>query len=149
MRSTSISSTSRKLLYDVRTYLQETDDRRVVLVGPSARTWYVDQYLMRYVLVALARCNPTIVSGGKFPFDMHVEEACELNDIEWVPAYTKSAKKRLFKEYVRPASTWFDCDLIVAFPHGNDLDSADPMVECVAVPKLVVPREGEWSLEWD
>lgn len=149
MRSTSISSTSRKALYAVRDYLEGTDDKNVVIVGPSARTWYVDQYLLRYVLVALSGVSPTIVSGGKFPFDMHVEEACEKYDIHWVPAYTKSAKKRLTKDYIRPAATWLDCDLLIVFPHGDELDSADPMVECVCTPKLIVPRELDWSVEWE
>lgn len=160
MRSTYISSTvrkgalrglssiSRKALEEACEYLVATD-RRVVCVGAAARTWFVDLVLLQYALTRLAFLEPTVVSGGKFPFDMYVEELCESNDITWEPAYHLSRKKRLRKEYRRPVSTWMDCDLIVVFPESTELDTADPLVDCITAPKLIIPREEDWSMEWE
>lgn len=147
MRSTSISSTSLEKLKLVHGILRCHESPRITAVGPASRTWFVDRYLLQRALLRLSTTPVQVVSGGKFPFDLMLEEACDLLGVDWVPGYRKSRKARLTPDYRRPTTVWLDTQLVLVFPDTTrDLESADPFLECVDIPMLIIPREGEWLL---
>lgn len=147
MRSTSISSTSHKALRAARHHLEQVPRPQITAVGPASRTWYVDRYLLRFCLLQLAAVDPLVMSGGNYPFDLMLEEACAANDLECRPSYLLDRDLRLRKSYKRPPKTWLATDLVVVFPGVDEpIESADPFLLKLAVPFLVIPREGDWTL---
>lgn len=147
MRSTSISSTSRKALRAARHYLEQFPRAQITAVGPASRTWYVDRYLLRFCLLGLAPLDPLVISGGKYPFDLMLEEACSANDLECRPGYLLDRDLRLRKSYRRPPKTWLATNLVLVFPGVDEpIESADPLLTKLDIRFLVIPREGDWTL---
>lgn len=135
----------------------------VAFVGPSCRTWYVDTARLESLIADLYELRPfEVVHGGKFPFDMYVEEFCEKMQIPWHLNGPEDRKVRLTKEYARDPDLALGLSLLVAFPHEDgakgegkpkashppetaDLDVVRGAV-AYGVPVLAVYRSGraEW-----
>ena len=89
----------------------------VVLVGPVSRTWYKDIAQIRLTLSDLRDiCQFSVVHGGKFPFDMYVEQFCRELGIPCFLSGPESREVRLTQKYERDSDLAYGASLVVAFP---------------------------------
>ena len=93
------------------------DSPIVVLVGPACRTWYVDVERLRLILGDLNDVRPiTVIHGGKYPFDMYVEQFCVEMHIPCFLSGPGSREVRLSQRYERDSDLAYAAALVVAFP---------------------------------
>lgn len=115
----------------------------VAILGPSGRTWYVDEPLIHEVVLWLLEIGVLIRIGGVLPFDALVERAMASQGIEPECCGPQEPRARLGHE--RDTDMLLGVDLVVAFPmEGRDVLSADPLIEWALLsnlPVLAIYRE--------
>jgi len=102
-------------------------DVLVVIVGPASRTWYKDIAQIRTMLSDLQDLRPiSVVHGGKFPFDMYVEQFCKELHIPCFLSGPESRDVRLSQKYERDNDLAYGASLVVAFPAEEPSDEEGP-----------------------
>jgi hypothetical protein len=110
--------------------LPEGDAPLIAFVGPSCRTWYVDLNRLRALIGDLHCLRPfEVVHGGKFPFDMYVEQFCEEMGIAWYLNGPADRKVRLTKDYSRDPDLAAGLSLLVAFPWEDGAKEGKPKAD--------------------
>lgn len=98
--------------------LPRTGERPIVVfVGPSCRTWFTDLHRLRALIWDLYDIQPfDVAHGGKFPFDMYVEQYCAEFGISSYLVGPSDRSVRLSAQYSRDPELALGSALVVAFP---------------------------------
>lgn len=95
-----------------------------MFVGPSSRTWYEDRARLKRLIADLYELRGFDVwHGGRYPFDMYVEEICAEFSIPCELIGPRDREVRLSDGYGRDPDLAAAATLVVAFP-AEDAESA-------------------------
>lgn len=111
---------------DAVEHLIGAKDPVVVPVGPACRTWYKDIARLRMLLSDLFEARQfSVLHGGKFPFDMYVEQfSKELG----IPCFMSGPAReiRLSLKYERDFDLAYGAAMVIAFPAEEPSDEEGP-----------------------